>query len=108
MEDFGFHEMQAIQRELQEKYRDKWPPLSPENGRSTLLWMLSEAGEIADVIKKKGDRRIVEDEAVRTHFVEEMCDVMMYFNDLMICYGITPEELRQIYLEKHRKNMERW
>lgn len=108
MADFGFQQMQAIQKELQEKYKDKWPALSPERGRSTLLWMLSEAGEIADIIKKKGDQRIMEDKEVRRHFVEEMCDVMMYFNDLMICYDISKEELEQIYLEKHQRNMARW
>lgn len=30
MSDFGFMEMQAIQIELQEKYKDIWGGLSPE------------------------------------------------------------------------------
>ena len=33
---------------------------------------------------------------------------MMYFNDLMLCYGVTPNELEQIYREKHERNMSRW
>ena len=33
---------------------------------------------------------------------------MMYFNDVMLCYDITPEELEEVYQEKHRRNMERW
>ena len=107
-DDLGFRQMQDIQRELQEKYKDKWSPLSPELGRSTLLWMMIEAGEVADIIKKDGDRAIAEDADVRRHFIEEMCDVMMYFNDLMICYGVTVDELTDVYLAKHRKNMERW
>lgn len=45
---------------------------------------------------------------VREHFIEELCDVMMYFNDVMLCYGIAPEELERVYLEKHRRNLERW
>lgn len=108
METFGFEEMQKIQHELQEKYKDKWPQLSPRQGRSTLLWMMSEAGEIADIIKKKGDESIMMDPVVRQHFVEEMCDVMMYFNDLMICYNISAEEIERVYRAKHRRNMERW
>lgn len=44
----------------------------------------------------------------RRHFIEEMCDTLMYFNDILLCYGITPEELEQVYLEKHEKNMKRW
>ena len=48
------------------------------------------------------------DKAVRKHFVEEMCDVMMYFNDVLLCYDIKPEELEKVYFEKHQKNLGRW
>ena len=108
MGEFGFHEMQDIQRELQEKYKDKWGGLSPEIARSQLLWMMIETGEMADVIKKDGDRAIVSDPEVRRHFIEETCDVLMYLNDVLLCYGITPEELEKVYLEKHARNMARW
>jgi NTP pyrophosphatase (non-canonical NTP hydrolase) len=108
MNNFGFNEMQHIQRELQAKYSDKWEPLSSKKGRDLLLWMMIEAGEAADVIKKKGDDAIVEDTEVRQHFTEELCDVLMYLNDVMLCYGITPEELESVYLEKHKRNMGRW
>jgi len=70
--------------------------------------MLIEVGEAADIIKKMGDSQIVNNETVRNHFIEEMCDVLMYFNDVLLCYSITPDELKQAYMEKHRKNMERW
>ncbi|MCL2321167.1 MAG: nucleotide pyrophosphohydrolase [Oscillospiraceae bacterium] len=108
MSQLNFTEMQNIQRALQEKYHDKWVPLSPETGRSSLLWMIVEAGEVADVIKKEGDTAVIDDIEVRHHFIEELCDVLMYFNDVMLCYSITPEELEEVYLEKHKKNMERW
>ncbi len=108
MEDLNFSEMQGFQRELQEQYLEKWGGLSPEKGRNTLLWMLIEAGEAADVIKKEGDEAILAQGDARAHFVEELCDVLMYFNDLLLCYGITPEELSGIYREKHRRNMTRW
>ncbi len=108
MSDFGFKQMQAIQIELQEKYKEIWGGLSPEKGRDTLLWMIIEAGEAADIIKKDGDKKIVEDIEVRNHFIEEMCDVFMYLNDVMLCYNITPEELEKIYLNKHQRNLKRW
>lgn len=108
MSDFGFKEMQAIQKELQEKYMDKWGGLSPEKGRDKLLWMMVEAGEVADIIKKDGDKKIVIDNEVRNHFIEEICDVFMYLNDVMLCYSITSEELEKVYKEKHHKNMKRW
>ena len=97
-----------MQRELQEHYRDLWGGLSPKNGRDQLLWMMIEAGEAADIIKKQGDEAILNDPAQRHHFVEELCDVMMYLGDVALCYGITPEELERVYLEKHARNMTRW
>ena len=108
MEDFGFDEMRNIQLELQEKYKDKWKPLCPEIGAEKLLWLMIELGEVADVIKKQGNQKIMEDQAVRTHFIEEMADVMMYYNDVLLCYDISIEELKKVYLEKHERNMKRW
>ncbi len=108
MEDFGFLQMQRIQRELQEKYRGKWTPLSPETGQNSLLWLMIELGEVADIIKKKGSAKVMEDSSVRADFIEELADVLMYYNDVMLCFGISVEELKGIYLEKHRRNMERW
>ncbi len=101
-------EMQAMQTKLQEKYKDKWGGLSPEKAREKLLWLYGELGEVGDIIKKQGDRRIMEDDTVRSQFIEEMCDVLMYLNDVLLCYEITPEELETVYREKQRKNMERW
>lgn len=108
MDNFGINEMQEIQKQLQEKYKERWGGLSPEKGREQLLWMLIEVGEVADILKKEGNEKVMEKEEVRAHFVEEMCDVLMYFNDVMLCYSITPEEIKKAYLEKHNKNMGRW
>ena len=69
----------------------------------SLLWMMDEAGEVGDVIRKQG----LEEPEVRRHFVEEMCKVMMYFNNLMICFGISSDELAEQYRAKHRCNMTR-
>ena len=108
MDNFSFQEMQAIQKQLQEKQKDKWRPLSPEIGKDQLLSLLIELGEVADVMKKSGNQKIMEDTEVRKHFIEEMCDVLMYFNDVMLCYDISIEELKTVYLQKHKRNMERW
>lgn len=108
MADFNFEKMQEIQRELQEKYKDKWTPMIPQFARQKLLYMFIEAGEMADIIKKQGDDEIMNNEETRRHFIEEMCDTLMYFNDVMLCYDISPEELEKVYLEKHEKNMKRW
>ena len=105
---FSLERMHEIQTELQAKYFDKWGGLSPAHGVRSLLWMMGEAGEVADILKKKGDQAIMNDAQTRRDFVEEMCDVLMYFNDLMICYGVTPRELEAVYEAKHRRNMNRW
>lgn len=100
--------MLAMQRELQEKYKNTWEPISPKTGRNKILWLMIELGEAADIIKKDGDPKIVDDPAVRAHFVEELADVMMFFNDILLCYDISAEELKEAYLKKHQRNMKRW
>ena len=108
MGNLTFEAMHRMQAELQEKYKGKWPAITPAIAREKLLWMMIEAGEMADIIKKQGDDKIMESGEVREHFIEEMCDTLMYLNDVMGCYSITPEELESIYLAKHKRNMERW
>ena len=50
----GWEEMQKIQLQLREKYREQWGCLSPEKGRSQLLWMMIEAGEAPMLSKNRG------------------------------------------------------
>ncbi len=108
MGDFTIEDMLAIQQALQEKYKDKWEPIGPEAGKHKLLWMLGEVGEVIDIIKKNGDQKAVEDAEVRQHLVEEMADVLMYYNDVLLCYGISEQELKEVYTAKFKKYMTRW
>ena len=108
MQDFTINEMQEMQKALQEKYKDVWEPIGPETGQNKLLWMIGEAGEVIDVIKKNGGVEACTDTRLRKQLVEEMADVLMYYNDVMLCYGITAEELKNAYTEKFKKNLERW
>lgn len=108
MSDFSIGEMLKMQQALQEKYKDKWEPICPEAGKHKLLWMIGEIGEVIDIVKKNGDVKTVEDNDIRKHLVEEMADVLMYYNDVLICYGISEEELKEVYRTKFEKNMKRW
>lgn len=108
MSDFTVKDMLTMQQELQEKYKDKWEPICPEAGKHKLLWMIGEIGEVIDIIKKNGDTKAVEDVALREHLIEEMADVLMYYNDVLLCYGISEEELKEAYVTKFEKNMKRW
>lgn len=108
MADFSISEMQEMQRTLQDKYRDKWEPICPELGQNKLLWMAGEIGEVIDIVKKHGAEDALAQEKLRKDLVEEMADVLMYYNDVMLCYGITADELKQAYTGKFEKNMKRW
>ncbi len=108
MEDFSINEMLEMQKKLQERYRNVWTPLSPENGKNQLLWMIGEIGEVIDIVKKNGGEEASRNGELRAHLVEEMADVLMYYNDVLLCYGITAEELKKAYAEKAERNMNRW
>lgn len=108
MAEFSIHSMLEMQKALQEKYKEKWPPLSPARGSNQLLWMMGEVGEVIDIIKKNGGEKACRDEELRKHLVEELADVLMYYNDVLLCYGISPEELQQSYISKFERNMKRW
>ena len=108
MNDFGINEMLEMQKALQEKYRDKWRPICPDRGKDQLLWMIGETGEVIDIIKKHGCENASQDPELREHLVEEMADVLMYYADVLLCYGISAEELKKAYIGKYKKNMVRW
>ena len=108
MQQFKMSEMQEMQKALQEKYKHKWEPICPEIGQNKLLWMIGEIGEVIDIVKKNGGEKACKDEKIRKDLIEEMADVLMYFNDVMLCYGISEEELKEAYVEKFKRNMTRW
>ena len=57
--------------------------------------LIGEIGEVIDIIKKHGGDVASQDKELRTHLIEEMADVLMYYNDVLLCYGISAEELNQ-------------
>ena len=75
--------------------------------KNFVLYMVEEIGEVIAIIKKKGSAAIAEDPAVRTAFLEEMADVLMYYHDILLRYHITAEEISEAYAAKHGYNMDR-
>ena len=108
MNDFTVNEMLVMQQKLQKKYLDKWGALSPEFVKNQLLWMVGEIGVVIDIVKKNGGTKAAEDPRLRKDLVEELADVLMYYNDVLLCYGITAEELKNAYTDKFERNMKRW
>ena len=92
MKDLSIGDMRRMQDELQKKYGADWIQLTPENGHYSVLWAVSEIGEVVDVIKKQGDQAIMEDPETREHFISEVADVTMFLMDLLTCYHISTEE----------------
>ena len=70
--------------------------------------MIGEIGQVIDIVKKHGGEKASTNEELRKDLIEEMADVLMYYNDVILCYGITADELKQSYSEKFEKNMKRW
>jgi|GEM_PF-320786 len=105
--DLKLSEIMQMQKQLQEKHRGKWAPLTPDYGRSCLLWMVEELGEIVSVIKKRGETYVMADSAIREAFIEEFVDVLMFMIDALLCYKISPSALSNAFLKKHSKNMNR-
>lgn len=108
MEEFTINEMKEMQTKLQEKYKDKWEKICPETGKNKLLWMVGEIGEVIDIVKKHDELAISNDKDLRKKLVEELADVLMYYNDILLCYGISSKELKEMYIEKFERNMKRW
>ena len=108
MMDLTMTEILEMQRQLQEKYKNQWEPVGPETGKNKLLWMIGEVGEVIDIVKKHSVRQLVEGGDARHDLVEELADVLMYYGDVMLCYGITADELQSVYVSKFERNMKRW
>ena len=57
----------SMQKELQDKYKEKWERICPETGKNKFLWMIGEIGEVIDNYKENGDKSAVADSSVREH-----------------------------------------
>lgn len=102
-------EMYAFQKKLQEKYQVKWGEvISPEMSINKLCWAYGELAEAGDIIKKNRPEKVMADSELRRHLMEELGDAMMYMFDVMLCYGMTPEEFSEIYRTKCETNINRW
>lgn len=105
---FSISEMQEMQEVLQEKYKHKWDALTIDKGRDKILWTIGELGEVIDIVKKNGEQKIADSTELKSHLVEELADVLMYYNEILMCYGISEDELKNAYVKKFERNLTRW
>ena len=105
--DLTIGNLMQMQRELFEPHKEKWPPMEPEYGKDYILFMVEEIGEVISILKKKGGSAVMEQPEVRRAFLEEMADVLMYYTDVLLRFGVTPEEMSEAFAHKHNRDMHR-
>lgn len=108
MDDLRISDMMDMQNALWSLHQKNWAPMEAAYARESLLWMIEEVGESIAIIKKMGDQAIMNDPAVRAHFLEEMSDVLMYFHDVLLRYNVSADEISQAYVAKHARNLTRF
>ena len=105
--DLSISRMMALQTELFEPHKETWPPMEPEYGKEYILYMIEEIGEAIAILKKKGSGAVMDTPSIREAFLGEMADVLMYYHDVLLRFHVTPEEISEAYLKKHRIDMNR-
>lgn len=105
--DLSVSEMLDMSYKLWEKHKNSWSPMEPEFGKTFILYMIEEIGEVIAIIKKKSEQEIMDNPGVRERFIEELGDVLMYYSDVLNRFKITPEEFSNIYTRKFESNMNR-
>ncbi len=105
--DISISQMMAMQKELYALHAGQWSPPEPEYGKEFMLYLVEELGEAIGILKKKGVAAITEDWTTRKAFLEEMADVLMYYNEILIRFQVSPEEISAAYVEKHWRNLGR-
>ena len=63
--------------------------MSRSGKESTVMEDRGGIGEVIDIVKKHGGENASQDSELKEHLVEELADVLMYYNDIHLCYGIS-------------------
>ena len=105
--DLSISQMMDMQKALFALHENQWSPMEPEYGRDFILYMVEEVGEAIAILKKKGCDAVLSDADVRSAFLEEMADVLMYYQEVLLRFHVTPDEISRAYEAKHLRNMGR-
>lgn len=106
-QDLTISEMRKMQQDLYELNKEKWSAPTPEDAKNHLLYMVEEMGECISIIKKKGLDEVMKQGHIRERLVEEMSDVLMYYNEVLIRLNITPQEISEAYVKKNETDLNR-
>lgn len=98
-------EMMSLSNKLFALHKKKWMKRTPESNIYWISWLVAEVGEVIDIIKKKGSKKIMHDMPTRQEMLEEIVDCYMYLADILIRYGYSAEDFSKAYREKMNYNV---
>lgn len=105
--DLCFSDTLSMSKELWELHKNEWSPMEPEYAKNFILYMVEEIGEVIAIVKKKSLHDVMAKGLVREHLIEELADILMYYNDTLNRFNISAEELARVYTKKHNNNLKR-
>ena len=105
--DLCFSDTLSMSKELWDLHKDQWSPMEPEYAKNFILYMIEEIGEVIAIVKKKSLNDVMAKGPVREHLIEELADILMYYNDTLNRFNISAEELATVYTKKHNSNLTR-
>ena len=103
----SIEEMLGLSKKLYAKHAKEWGPATPESNIYWLGWLVGEVGEVFDIVKKKGVKKIMNDPSTRAEMIEEITDCYMYLADILNRYQFTAKDFSKAYLAKMNHNLVR-
>ena len=96
------------QKDIQRRYKDKYPKDKNENFSLRILQLLAECFEVLDLAPWKPHRRGDDNFKVdRQKLLHELIDIYKFWMNILILFDITPEEITQAHSEKHEILLQR-
>ena len=100
MKNVAINDMLDLSNKLYKLHEHEWMKKTPESNIFYLAWLVGEVGEVIDIVKKKGPKKIMNDKKTRAEMLEEIVDCYFYLADIINRYEFTPEEFSEMYLNK--------
>ena len=101
--------MMSLQKELAEKYGLNLPVnLNTKEGQRTIrnlvFCLVEELFEMTNTLKNREWTK-TELPVDLNHFFEELSDSLLFFIELMVAVGLSPQECFDLYLKKYKVNL---
>ena len=85
MSEFTINEMKEMQKNTTRKIQRQMGRYFCWSGAKQITMDGWEIGEVIDIVKKHSGLKASQDEDLRKDLIEELADVLMYYNDVLLC-----------------------